>query len=462
MRMRRFTTGKAGVLVTVLAILVLAVPAAAQSPEPELRPMVFVHGSSGSAIQFETHAMRFTSNGYPQRLLYAFEYDTSVPLSVNGEQVNDDLDAFIDMIRADTGAAQVDAAGHSRGTSVMHRYLSEADQAAKVAHYVNLDGRAAAAPPGGVPTLAVWGEWNPTSEIVGAINLHFDDKGHTEVATAAETFAAMYEFFTGAPPATSDVVPEPPGLVTVAGRATIFPFNVGAAGGTLDVYRVDDRTGARISRQPLASYPIDEAGAWGPVNVNGQKHYEFALTRPGGSVHHFYFQPFARSDHFIRLQTSIPGQGLEAFIPRGENHSSLVLVRNREWWADQPGHNDVLAIDGLNILTPAISPRARVNIAVFAFDSGPPYVPIGIPDGQTNLAVGELFPFNFLTFLTAADVYIPTSPPGSVQVTMSPRDGDETVVVNVPNWPSLDHRTTIQFRDHLQDWYRFTEYPRGR
>ena len=29
-------------------------------------PIVFVHGTSGSAAQFETHAMRFTSNGFAQ------------------------------------------------------------------------------------------------------------------------------------------------------------------------------------------------------------------------------------------------------------------------------------------------------------------------------------------------------------------------------------------------------------
>jgi len=37
-----------------------------------LRPIVFVHGSQGSAQQFETQAMRFTSNEYPQDLLFAF------------------------------------------------------------------------------------------------------------------------------------------------------------------------------------------------------------------------------------------------------------------------------------------------------------------------------------------------------------------------------------------------------
>jgi hypothetical protein len=341
----------------------------------------------------------------------------------------------------------------------MHRYLSEAQQAAKVARYVNIDGRTSATPPGGVPTLALWGEWNPASAIGGAVNLHYSNKAHTELATSAEAFAGMYEFFTGSPPATTDVVPEPPGLVQVSGRATIFPVNVGAAGSTLQVFRVDSRTGTRIDDEPLATYPIDAIGDWGPLKVNGQKHYEFALTRTDGSVHHFYYEPFHRSNHFLRLQTSVPNTGLELFTDRSPAHSSLVLLRNREWWGDQPGHTDVMTVNGLNILTPLISPRGGVpaprgtNLAVFVFDRG--------SDGA-NLAAGELFPFNTLTFLTAADVFVPTSPAGSIAITMTPRDGTAgTVLLNVPNWPSSTDRITVQFQDYLQSAYSFTDYPRG-
>ena len=88
------------------------------APQPERLPIVFVHGQLGSAQQFETQAMRFTSNGYPQELLFAFEYDTN-------QDVNplEDLDAFLDGVLAETGASQVYAIGHSRGTSVWTEYL---------------------------------------------------------------------------------------------------------------------------------------------------------------------------------------------------------------------------------------------------------------------------------------------------------------------------------------------------
>ena len=39
------------------------------------RPIVFVHGSAGSAQQYQTQAKRFASNGYPAALVEAHEYD---------------------------------------------------------------------------------------------------------------------------------------------------------------------------------------------------------------------------------------------------------------------------------------------------------------------------------------------------------------------------------------------------
>lgn len=457
-------------LLTVLAGLALiiasatAVDAAPPSPSSSgLLPIVFVHGQSGSAQQFETQAMRFTSNGYPQDLLYAFEYDTGAPTNPLG-----DLDAFIDSVLAESGAAQVVAIGHSRGTTVWTSYLDDpAYGPAKVARYVNVDGRTSDELPGGVPTIGIWGEWNTagsgynrrgdTDAQIGpdpAANFYFATKSHTETVTSPEAFAVMYEFITGSAPATTDVVPEPPGQVTIAGRAVLFPANVGYAGATLEVWRVDPSTGGRIEDTPRVTLPVGATGEFGPVKVNGQKHWELALTRPeDGSVHHFYFEPFHRSDHFIRLNSSRPGEGLEAFVPRSDDTTNLVVVRQRELWGDQGATSDVLDIDGTNVLAANTSPRSGVNLALFAFDDG--------LDGITDLSKGELFPFNFLTFLTAVDVSIAASPDASGVVTVTDvARGQGSTTLAVPNWPSTTDRITVQFADADQEVEGFTEYPR--
>lgn len=431
------------------------------------RPIVFVHGQSGSAQQFETQAMRFTSNGYPQELLFAFEYDTTI---TTGNPLGD-LDAFIDDVLARTGAEEVYAVGHSRGTSVWTQYLDDErfDGPEKVAKYVNVDGRSPAELPGGVLTIGIWGEWNTagsgynrrgdTDAQIGPNpedNFYFAAKSHTETMTSAEAFALMYEFFTGESPATTDVVPEPPGRVSVSGRAVLFPENVGADGGTLEVWRVDSATGQRITGRPMFSQQIDAIGDFGPVNVNGLKSYEFALTRTDGSVHHFYFEPFSRSDHLLRLNTSRPGEGLGTYIPPTDESSGFVVSRQREFWGDQGTGSDQLVVDGVNILNETTSPRTGVNLAVFGYDTSNLPFMVGPPDGATDLGYVP-FPFAFVTFISAADVYIPSDGIASTSyaVTDVTRGSGNATTINVPTWPTSVDRVTVQFRDDDQDFERF-------
>ncbi|WP_291410314.1 hypothetical protein [Actinophytocola sp.] len=458
----------AGVVLVLAATLLAGTPAHA-SPDRRL-PIVFVHGNSGSAAQFETQFQRFASNGYPRELLFAYEYDTSVP---DNTVAVAELEPFIDDVLARTGAGQVLVAAHSRGTTVSHAYLADPAHAAEVAKYVNLDGRSSDTPPGGVPTLAVWGEWqsppDPIRGTVGSIggarNVYNRQFGHTETASSAKTFGDIYRFWFGRSPATTDVLPEPPGRVEVAGRAVLFPENIGYAGAELEVWEVDATTGRRRERRPEATYPIDETGAFGPLWVHGKKSYEFAVTREDGSVHHFYQRPFTRDDYFLRLNTGRPGAGLEAFTKHDPRHVNLTFVRAREMWGDQPD-SDVLTVDRLrdgtpplNVLTPSVAPRTspggqggntgEVN-ALFLTDVGARTATgYADPDQRTDLGKNQLFPFDNLTFLAAADVYVPADTParGTVRLALTPRGGRTAAVVNVPAWPSDVHRISVTFPD---------------
>ncbi|MGY2004011.1 hypothetical protein [Blastococcus sp. SYSU DS1024] len=466
------------------ALLITAVPGTAAADPDETSaeplPVVFVHGNSGSAAQWQTQFQRFTSNGYPQDLLFAYEYDTS---GSDNTQAIAELGPFLDAVLASTGAEQVLLAAHSRGTTVSHAYLAEPARAAKVAKYVNLDGRSAETPPGGVPTLAVWGEWNSppdprrgsVGEIEGAVaNLYNPDQGHTEAASSARTFAAVYEFFTGSEPSTTDVVPEAPAQVTVAGRAVLFPQNLGFEGATLEVWRVSTRTGRHTSASPVATIPITGDGSFGPLDLYGRHSYEFALHRPDGSVHHFYQSPFPRSDHFVRLNSGVAGEGLEAFVPKSEEHTNLALIRAREIWGDQGADSDEITVDvigdrtgPLEVTTPVTTPRTstegtfgrvgEVN-ALFLTDVGT-RTPTGYtaPDQETDLAKGDLFPFNTLTFLNAVDAYLPASPRGlrPIRIEVRPRGGGEPEVITVPGFPSVNDRISVQLRDSTQDDYAF-------
>ncbi len=471
--------------VPALAATPPATPAAPAAPSPAAAlaavpaapalPIVFVHGNSGSAAQFQSQFQRFTSNGYRQNRLFAYEYDTSGP---DNTAPIADLDPYIDAVLRRTGAKQVYLAAHSRGTTVSHAYLADPARAAKVAKYVNIDGRSAPTPPGGVPTLAIWGEWqsppDPVRGAVGvignAVNIYNRDLGHTEAATSAKSFGEMYQFLLGRTPRTTDIVTTSARTVRVAGRAVLFPQNQGFEGSTLEVWRVWPATGRRAGRSPVATYQIGADGAFGPLRLTRAHTYEFALTRPGATVHHFYQERFRRDDRFLRLNSGRAGVGLEAYTPTSPDHVNLAVIRAREMWGDQGADNDVLTTDALgdgqaplNVLTPLTSPRSSTAAtgavgeqnAVFVTDVGAARQPgpgYEAPDQQTDLGKGQLFPFNALSFLSGVDVFLPASPQGrdTIQVGLEPRDGQIRSVINVPNRPSDVHRISISFRDDVQ------------
>src|SRR5262245_19795933 len=69
-----------------------AAVAAAQEIDCSTRaPIVFVHGMSGSAAQFESQVLRFTSNGWDPRLVRAVEFDSG-----RTQQIIDQIFADID------------------------------------------------------------------------------------------------------------------------------------------------------------------------------------------------------------------------------------------------------------------------------------------------------------------------------------------------------------------------------
>lgn len=436
--MRRLLAAAAAVLlVTGLG----AADATASGRTRTLRPVVFVHGFAGSGLQFETQAKRLASNGYPARIIESHEYDSTFGTET-ADQVFARLDARIARLLAATGADRVDLVAHSLGTMLSQNYLADPVRAARVAHYVNVDGWTATAPPGGVPTLAIWGEGDPARAVAGASNVYFSDQAHTQVVTSPETFGQIYRFLTGHRPRTTRIIPQPPGQVRVSGRAVIFPSNVGVSGARLEIYEVRNATGARKHPRPDAVYTLDGDGSWGcplcpPTSPEAGfrakpfARYEFAIVRAGAGTHHLYFPPFLRTDRLVSLLTGLPGQGLDQLTEKSDQHVNLIVSRYKEWW----GGSDVLRVNGVNVLTEATSPRSKRVIGVFAYDRG--------VDRVTDLSapIPALFA---QPFITGVDVFIPAR--GTVSVAARSRTGG-IQRMNVPAWPSSTDRITIQFND---------------
>ena len=383
--------------------------------------------------------MRFTENGYPDDYVRVFEYDSTFAVE-SQDQVQARLEGFISQVKQQTGKSRVDLLGHSLGTFVSQTYLnSSAAHAANVAHYVNIDGAQATSPPGGVPTLALWaGRGTPGRAIGGALNVTIPNQTHVQTATSAESFAEMLDFFSGHSPRTTDILRQH-GRITVAGRAVYFPQNVGVnPGTTLTIWRVKKSSGRRIG-SPVATPALASDGSWGPVRLHSGKRYEFALAQ-AGQVHHFFFEPFRRSDHLVRLLTQVPGTGLDSLVSHSANHVNLIITRNKEFWGDQGAENDVVAVNGTNLINAADSPISNRTIGMFAFDQG--------SDGVTDLSA-PIPVFLALPFLSGVDMFIPAaSPPtGTVSVALLSRGAGPVRRVSFPNYPSSENAVTVQFYD---------------
>jgi hypothetical protein len=429
------------VLVLALAGLLLAAPVADahwKHHRFDPTPIIFVHGGAGSGAQFESQALRFTSNGYPSRYVRVLEYDST--FSVNTmDQVLAKLDALVAQVKQETGKPKVDIAGHSLGTTLMHSYLATPARAANVAHYVNIDGRTASSPPGGVPTLAIWaGRGTPGRSIVGATNVTVPNQTHVQSATSPETFKAMFKFLTGRDPA-HGIVRER--CITLEGRAQLFPQNTGVGDRTLQIWEVKGSTGQRKHKHPVATLDIADDGSWGPVHgLRSGVHYEFALLQPGQITHHLYFEPFVRSDHLVRLLTSEPNGGVNLLIERSPRHSALTIVRYKELWGDQGAESDQLSVNGTQVINPATAPIDKRVIGVFAFDVG--------SDGVSD--VSKPIPVVFgLPFLTGVDLFVPaaTPPGGTVSVALRSRGAGPVRTVNFPNFPSSTDAVSVGFWD---------------
>jgi hypothetical protein len=140
-----------------------------------------------------------------------------------------------------------------------------------------------------------------------------------------------------------------------------FPSNAGIAGAFLEIWEVDPASGLRVKKKPEAAALIDETGDWGPIKVHGFKSYEFAVTRENETDVNFFYEPFLRSDHLIRLNIAT---GLAPFIDASPNHTALTVVRQREFCGDLGAGSDVLEIAGTNVIntydgTARRSPPAR-------------------------------------------------------------------------------------------------------
>ncbi len=161
-------------LVAVAAVLVPAASASAREP------ILFVHGFSGAAWNWDVMIDRFEADGYPASELRAIDYDSAQSNAATARELADEVAA----LRAATGAPRVDVVAHSMGSLSSRYYLRNLGGSANVDEWVSIGG-----PNHGTWTavacavLVSCREMIPGSSFLGALNSGDETPGGVRYGT---------------------------------------------------------------------------------------------------------------------------------------------------------------------------------------------------------------------------------------------------------------------------------------
>ncbi len=402
--------------------------------ESNHHPVIFLHGFLASGDTWANQVMRFTSNGYCDNLLYAYDWNT-----LGGGNNNAALDAFIDTVLARTGATQVDLVGHSAGGGYGYGYCEDSIRAKKVAHYVHIGSSSQSSPAGvnnEVPTMNISSAGDKVAgvtSIIGATNVELVDKDHYEVATSAETLNELYKFFNnGTAPKTTAISAQT--SVKVSGKALTLGENAPHNGATIKIYEVNPDNGARLHSTPDFTLASGVEGKWGPVEIKPGLKYEFEITSnvSGDRIIHYYREGFSHTNSLVYLRT-IPTGGLAGTLlgslPKNDNQSVLaVFTANQATVAGR----DSLIVDNTVLSTTQITPASATVIAMFLYDDN--------NNQQTDLT--KPLTFSFLNqFLTARDMYFQASSAYAIPLRFNGR------TLHVPNLKSQSEGVIVAVFD---------------
>jgi pimeloyl-ACP methyl ester carboxylesterase len=357
-------------------------------------PVVFVHGDSDAAGVWQTTIWRFESNGYPRDRLFAISFtdpqarDDDTAAQPNRSSTQDqlrELTAFIDGVKAQTGAAKVAIVALSRGGYATRGYVAanpasvsavalggtpnhgvfaidgllgseyngrggflkklnagDSEVTASVPFltlrsdgfdlYAQTDGRFIGHPE--LPT-------NETAEgpaLKGATNLLLGQVDHRETACSPRAFAEIYKFVVGRAPARIAIAPEAEVVLNgrVTGVADGTPTNRPVEGAQVDIYRVSAETGERQGA-PAHSKKTGADGVWGPAKFDSVSPLEFVVAAPGAPITHIYRSAFPRSFAMLDLRPA-------AMAKEDADAAAIVRMDRPRGYFGLP--RDVVLLDG--------------------------------------------------------------------------------------------------------------------
>jgi uncharacterized alpha/beta hydrolase family protein len=399
-------------------------------------PIVFVHGFLGSGDNWALQVQRFYSNGYCNKRMFLFDWN-----SISRSKATDSLlNVFIDDVLAKTNAKQVELVGHSAGGGLCYNYLNDSLHALKAAHYVHIGStkmNTAAGKNAQVPTMNIFSKADYVvrngGEIPGAVNITLLKADHMQVATSEETFIHLYKFFNrNQSPETSKIKgpDNPNSYIGLRGRGVTLGENNPLASDSFRVFGFDIAAGKRefIEKNKSSegaltgwtSFGVD--GSFGFSNPAKGTYLEFEVRPENGRKLFYFIQSPFTTNKAVYLR-AFPSSGMIASvlsqIPKDEKQTVLVIFSSNN--AIIAGR-DTLAIDSIPLSTQLLAPASKTMIATFLFD-------------DKNDSVSSCNPiktFNGLPFLGSSDIRIPADANGTMRIYYNGRS------MVLPRRPSSD------------------------
>ena len=392
----------------------------------EQRPVVFIHGFLASGDTWSNAVKFFQQAGYCKNRLYAFDWNS---VGGNGKQNEQLLSQFIQQIKKETGAVQVDLIGHSAGGGLARSYLKDSNQARNVAHYVHIGSRK-------------WVEnfpWFPNERclnifstedrvagtsagvIEGANNLRLTEEDHYQVATSVKSLTGILNFLAPTKKAANSLLATKK-KVEIAGKAVILGDNMPMKNATVTIYPINQKNGRR-TRKPAINLITAENGGWGPVVVEAGIPYEIELL-PSDSKKKkisYFFSSFEQDNPLVYLRGFPEGNRMSSLlgkIPEEENQSALVIYAAS---AAMVGGRDSVTVNQFPVCSKELTPASKTVITSFIFDDGD-----GISSGKT------LKQFAAAPFIGGLDRLLPVGARMKHQIYYNGK------LLTVPAYPSKD------------------------
>ena len=163
----------------------------------------------------------------------------------------------------------------------------------------------------------------------GASNVLLGEVDHRETALSPLAFAEIYKFITGRAPARIAIAPEAEVILNgrVTGVVNGTPTNRPVEGARVEVYRVTAETGERQGG-PALTKTTGADGVWGPATFDAATPLEFVVAAPDAPITHIYRSPLPRSFDQIDLRPAAARQGRRRRRGGGADGPSARLFRS--------------------------------------------------------------------------------------------------------------------------------------